>query len=400
VFVIQNGTIIDGTGTKPFRGNVRVEGEKIAAVAKEVSLDGATIVDASGQFVLPGLIDCHVHLCLDGDASGQVKTDDGYIALQMLKHAQDSLRAGFTTLRDCGGMNYLEMSLRNAITDGLFVGPRLALAGRLLSITSSGASFYPGMYREADGVDEVRKGAREQFKRGADFIKVMSSGAVLAPGEQPRAPQFEVDELRAAVQEATKVGSYVAAHAHSVAGMRNAVEAGARTIEHGTFLSEDAALMDMMAERGVFVVPTLKVFRDMTSDNSNAIPTWMVEKAKRIGEHHRHSIQTAIKNGINVALGTDACTPFNRHGDNADEFALLGDCGMSALQAIHAGTLSAARALGWDSWLGSVEVGKAADIIAVAKDPLADLRNLHKQNVVWVMKAGRFVHRNTKDATL
>jgi imidazolonepropionase-like amidohydrolase len=192
-----------------------------------------TTLDLSGRFVLPGLIDCHVHLAMDGPPDSRLTGEWAWTTLLMLKHAQNSLAAGITTVRDVGGRHGLEFSVRRSIEEGLWVGPRMQLAGKLLSITSAGADYYDGMYREADGVDEVRKAAREQLKAGADLLKVLATGAVLTPDEQPGAVQFGLDELRAAVEEARKVGKGVAAHAHALEGIRNAVAAGVRTIEHG-----------------------------------------------------------------------------------------------------------------------------------------------------------------------
>lgn len=394
--VIKGATLIDGTGGEPQKSrSLKIAGGKIQAVVPDGEVNGGAsgVLDATGWYVMPGLIDCHVHLALDGNPAGDLRGPHAWTTLQMLKHAQDSLKSGFTTLRDVGGRHHLEFSVRNAIEQGLWAGPRLALGGKLLSITSTGTEFFDGMYREADGLDEVRKAAREQIAAGADHIKVMSTGAVMTPGEEPLSTQYNVDEMRVVVEEAAKCGKYVAAHAHAVQGIRNAVEAGVRTIEHGTFLQEDERLMATMAEKQIFLVPTLKVFHDMTGDDKTGIPDWMKDKAKRLVETHRKSIEQAIKHGVPIAMGTDACTPYNYHGDNAKELELMRDCGMSAMAAIVASTRDAARAIGWGAWLGTLEVGKAADLIVLKKNPLEDLRNIRRENIAFVMKGGEVVAR-------
>jgi imidazolonepropionase-like amidohydrolase len=223
-------------------------------------------------------------------------------------------------------------------------------------------------------VDEVRKAVREQFKAGADLIKLMASGAVMAKGEKPEATQYGVDEITAAVEEARKIGKPVAAHSHAAQAIRNAVEAGVNSIEHGTYLHRDPKLMDEMASRQTFLVPTLKVLHDMIS--GEGVPSWMREKAKYIFEDHKKSVTLAIGAGVPIAMGTDAATPFNFHGMNAMELQLMSECGMSSMQAIVSSTANAAKLLGWGDWLGRLEPGKAADLIVLDKNPLDDLKVL------------------------
>jgi imidazolonepropionase-like amidohydrolase len=248
------------------------------------------------------------------------------------------------------------------------------------------------MYREADGVDEVRKAAREQLKAGADLIKVLATGAVLTPDEQPGAVQFGLDELTVAVEEARKVGKGVAAHAHAIEGIRNAVEAGARTIEHGTYLNQDERLMATMAERGIFLVPTLKTGFDVLSGDRPGVPTWIREKMKAVQEDALLSVRRASEFGVPIAMGTDAATPYNYHGDNAMELVWMQEAGLSPMQAIVASTANAARALGWDSWLGTLEPGKVADLLVVAGNPLDNLRLLaDRRHIELVFKDGQVV---------
>jgi imidazolonepropionase-like amidohydrolase len=400
ITVLKHGTIIDGTGNKPIeRGLIALEDQLILYAGrpegwKEPPGKSIHEIDLTGRFVLPGLIDCHVHIAAECLPDSTMNGPWGWTSLVMLKHAQNTLAAGITTIRDVGGRHHLEFSLRKAMEAGLFAAPRMALAGKLLSITSTGSEWYDGMYREADGVDEVRKAAREQLKAGADLIKVLATGAVLAPGEKPGAAQFELDELRAAVQEAAKVGKIVAAHAHGIEGIRNAVEAGAKTIEHGTYLNKDPRVMERMAKEKIFLVPTLKAGVDIIEGNKPGIPDWIMEKSKQTQEDALLSLRRAHELGVPIAMGTDAATPYNFHGENAMELAHMAGAGLSAMECIVASTQNAARALGWDDKLGTLQPGKLADLIVVKKNPLEDLRSLaDRKNIEYVMQGGKFVAR-------
>lgn len=396
--ILKHMQIIDGTGRPPQEQSILViQNGHIIYVGPQAGWtttaeEPAAELDLTGRTILPGLIDCHVHLAGDGSPDSRLPGNTSWATLLMLKHAQNSLAAGITTVRDVGGRHGIEFAVRQAITSGMWVGPRMQLAGKLLSITSAGTEYYEGMYREADGVDEVRKAAREQLKAGADLIKVLATGAVLTPGEVPGAEQFGPDELRAAVEEARKVGKSVAAHAHGIQGIRNAVAAGARTIEHGTYLYQDEQVMEAMAEREIFLVPTLKAGFDVLYGERPGVPDWIREKLKEVQEHALHSTQRAMELGVPIAMGTDAATPYNFHGDNALELRWMVEAGLSPMQTIVASTANAARALGWDSWLGTLEAGKVADLIVVKGNPLDDLRFLtERKNIEMVIKEGQIV---------
>ena len=399
--ILKQMTLIDGTGRPPQDHVILVICDgRIAYVGDEAGWVGdpdepSTVLTLPGCTVLPGLIDCHVHLALEGAPDGRLYGDVGWATLLMLQHAQQSLTAGITTVRDVGGRHGLEFAVRRAIEEGMWAGPRMQLSGKLLSITSAGAEYYEGMYREADGVDEVRKAAREQLKAGADLIKVLATGAVLTPNEQPGAEQFSLEELRVVVEEASKVGKPVAAHAHGIQGIRNAVSSGVRTIEHGTYLHQDERVMQTMAEQGIFLVPTLKAGFDIISGDRPGVPTWILEKSKQVQEDSIRSVQRALEMGIPIAMGTDAATPYNFHGDNAMELQWMSQAGLSPMQAIVAATSNAARALGWDSWLGTLELGKVADLLVVAGNPLDNLHLLaDRRNIELVIKDGQIVARS------
>ena len=254
--ILKNITLIDGTGSAPqFNVVLVIRDGKIfyaGAVSDWPNEEDAIILDLEGKFVLPGLIDAHVHLSGAGEADSQFKADDGDMTLKILSNAQKNLAAGITTVRDLGGWNELEFVVRDWIKRGEFAGPRLCLAGRFISITEAGADYYEGMYRVADGVDEVRKAVREQVTHGADLIKVGVTGAVLVESGVPGATHFNEDEIQALVQEAAKFGRRVAAHAHGADGIMKALRAGVNTIEHGTFLFQNAEAIHFMAEHGIF----------------------------------------------------------------------------------------------------------------------------------------------------
>ncbi len=398
--VLKNGTLLDGTGSPPQpqrtlviqHGRIVSLGDEGHWVASPEEL--VTTLDLTGRYVLPGLIDCHVHLAGNGAPDSRLQGNAGWATLLMLNHAQKSLAAGITTVRDVGGRHGLEFAVRRALEEGMWAGPRMQLAGKLLSITSAGTEYYEGMYREADGVEEVRKATREQLKAGADLIKVMATGAILTPNEIPGAVQFGLEELRVAVEEANKVGKPVAAHAHGIQGIRNSVAAGVKTVEHGTYLHQDTQVIETMAERGIFLVPTLKAGFDVLQGERPGVPAWIQEKLKYVQDDAIRSVQSAVQGGVPIAMGTDAATPYNFHGDNAMELVWMCEAGLSPMQAIVSATSNAARALGWENWLGTLELGKVADLIVLTKNPLEEIAVLADQRTIeFVMKEGQVVAR-------
>ena len=393
--VIKNITLIDGTGREPIQDAVVAlrEGKVLyagPALGRSDAQTGDVIeLDLNGQFVLPGLIDCHVHLSGSGEADSQFYAPAGSMALKILKNAQRNLAAGITTVRDLGGWSELEFDVRRAIQRGEFAGPRMCLAGRFISITEAGAEYYSGMYRVADGVDEVRKAVREQVKNGANVIKMGVTGAVLVESGVPGTTHFNEDEVCALVEEAKKFGKRVAAHAHGIDGIRKAVQAGINTLEHGTYLYQDERLIQHMAQNGIFLVPTLKVGWDIIHANNSAMPLWIMDKNQATQGEAASSLKLAYDAGVPIAMGSDVGTPLNYHGENALEVYWMQQAGMSALDALVSATGNAARALGWESWLGTLEEGKVADLIVYDKNPLEDLRLLaDKTSLQFVMKDG------------
>ena len=395
--ILYNCTLIDGTGRDPIADAlIAISDGKIYYVGSASGwgeADRESIkVDLHGQYVLPGLIDAHVHLSGSGEKDSQFYAPTGQMALKILSNAQKNLAAGITTVRDLGGWSELEFDVRRSIQRGEFAGPRMCLAGRFISITEAGADYYAGMYRVADGVDEVIKAVREQVKHGADVIKMGVTGAVLVESGVPGTTHFNFDEMQALVAEAKKFGKPVAMHAHGIDGISKAIEAGVNTLEHGTYLYQDPNVIQQMVERGVFLVPTLKVGWDVILAEHSMIPLWIMDKSKASQDDAHRSLKMAYEAGVQIAMGSDVGTPLNVHGENALEVYWMEQAGLSKMDAIVAATGNAAKALHWDSWMGMLETGKVADLIVHAKNPIEDLRALaDKASLQFVMKDGIIV---------
>jgi imidazolonepropionase-like amidohydrolase len=372
--------------------DVRIEGEWITDLARPVSPpSGETTIHATGLHLLPGLIDCHVHLVMaseDPDPSANARRPDTAIALHASRAAERTLLAGVTAVRDVGGWNYLEMGLRDAIDRGVQSGPRLFLAGRLLSVPTGGAEYYPGMYEVAEGTEKVRGAVRKQLAHGADLIKVMATGAMLSPESEDAGDiQYSPAELETVVHEAERSGRHVAAHAHAAQGVRNAMEAGVGSIEHGTFADEST--LREMAERGTFLVPTLSPSEALLEDRevAGSMPEHQRARLIQTREIHIETMRRAHRAGVPIAMGTDAGTPANQHGRNPQECRLMvEDMGMSPEEAIKASTLNPARLLRREADFGAIWPGRYADIVGCRGNPLDDISELTR--LVLVVKGG------------
>jgi len=397
--VIIGAKLIDGTGKSPVDdATVIIKDNKIMDVGKGLDIPrGAKVIDAEGRTLLPGLIDSHVHMCSNSDPSIMANLNYRWGVLQLFgyRNGVNMLEAGFTTVRDMGAPLDFGLSLRDAINRGVVKGPRVLACGNIISMTGGHADFhlpsgisYEGMSRIADGVQECRKAAREQLRSGADFIKICSSGGVMSPTDPVDTPQFTVEEIKTITYEAACVGKRVASHAHGPTGIKNAIEAGVKTIEHGSLIDEEA--MKMLKEAGGFLVPTFVAGWNIVEHGlEGGIPKYAVDKAEEVAYEVRKNALKSHKMGVKVAVGTDAGTPFNRHGDNAQEIIHFVDAGFTPMEAIVAATKTGSECLGLENQIGTVEKGKLADLILVEGDPLKDIKVLGaKQNIKLVMKDG------------
>lgn len=400
--VLRAAQVIDGTGAEPIKnGAVVVTDDKIVAVGASANIKipaGARVINLGNVTLMPGFIDAHTHIIgrVLGDPEGQfsaVKDYDSFGSILAVGNAQKTLLGGFTTIRNVGANDFNDLALRKAINEGWIIGPRMLTAGHSIGITGGHCDengYKPGLIDGdfktgiADGVEQVRAAVRYQVKYGADLIKTCATGGVLSEGDAVGVPQYTYEELKAMVDEATKLERKVAAHAHGTEGIKIAVRAGVASIEHGSFLDEEGA--KMMSERGTFLVPTLMAGETVERLAKGGILKGLrAEKALAAAAAMRQGIKIAVANRVLIALGTDAgVIP---HGTNGHEFVLMVEWGgMRPMDAIIAGTLNGAKLLGLDKTIGSLTVGKYADIVAVPNDPLKDIKQMEK--TVFVMKNG------------
>ena len=327
-------------------------------------------VDCSGGTVMPGLIDCHVHLLFRGEPDPMAaleKLDAAHAVVRALEHAADTLRGGTTSVRDCGGREYQEFAVRNACNDGRFPGPTIRAAGKMICMTGGHGNR---MGRVADGPDEVVKAVREQVHAGCDLVKIMATGGVMTPGVNPEDAHYSAQEMAVGIAEAKRFHRPTASHAQGAEGILNATRGGVTSIEHGIFMNEECCRE--MVERGTFLVPTLAALRNILDHVEAGIPDYVIEKAARCAEAHERSVRMFNEAGGRIALGTDAGTPFNLHGHNSDELGLMVDVGLSNLEALRAGTSNAADLMGLED-RGRIAEGAAADLLVVEGDPSRDI---------------------------
>jgi imidazolonepropionase-like amidohydrolase len=394
----SNGTVFDGTGAAPTVADIAIEGDRIVEIGTGSSLDGDESIDCSGQLVTPGLIDCHVHFMADGDFSPNTHLDTPFSMkfFQAAERMQRTLACGVTTVREAGGS---DLGVKEAQEHGLIAGPRMQVSITILSQTGGHGDTWavcgahmPGMmdahpgrpHNIVDGPDEMRRKVRELVRAGADVIKVCTSGGVLSRRDDPQHAHFLADELDVLVAEATAAGRFVMAHAQATDGIKNAIRAGIRSIEHGIFLDDEA--IQMMLDAGTYLVPTLIAPLGVLDAEARGVslPTVILDKARAVVDIHRESIRRAIDAGVKIAMGTDSgVTP---HGQNLRELAQMADLGMSPTAAFESSTRIAAELMGVEADLGTLEVGKLADAVMFSGTDL-DVSDL-RQRVERVFQAG------------
>jgi imidazolonepropionase-like amidohydrolase len=405
VVAVRAGRLIDPKAGQVIPGAViLIENGRVKAVGPSVAVPpGATLIDLSAMTVLPGLIDCHTHLVGDyvddADPLSELKTSSAQRAFESIPNAKITLDAGFTTVRDVGTYRaFVDVALRNAINARQVEGPCMFVAGAYVTVPGGGGEVTglpdalkaPAEMRRgvAANVEEVRQRVRELLAGGADFIKIIATGAVLTAGTTPSMPEFTEAEIRAAVDEAARHGTFVAAHAHGAEGIKNAIRAGVRTIEHGSFLDDEG--IALMVKHGTW--PVADIYNgDYIEDvgTRDGWPEEIMRKNRETTGTQRANFAKAVQAGVRIGYGTDAGV--YPHGDNARQFAYMVKYGMTPLDAIRSATISAAASLGRTQELGSITPGRFANIIAVEGDPLEDIRRLERvSGVIW---KGRLVPR-------
>lgn len=398
--LIHCGTLIDGIKNESqSQVTIVVEGKKITAIQKgfTVASDNDKVVDLKSKTVMPGLTDMHVHLESETSKGGESKRyqqNQADIAFDAAKYAKTTLLAGFTSVRDLGGSG-VNIALRNAINKGTTVGPRVYTSGKTIATTGGHGDpsnalsdkltldpqYLTGV---VNGVDECRQAVRQRYKEGSDCIKITATGGVLSLAKNGKAPQFTEEEVRAIVETAKDYGFHVAAHAHGAEGIKRAVRGGVTTIEHGTFMDDEA--IELMKKHGTYLVAT--ILAGKTVADSAKVPGYyhplVVPKALETGPLIQATFAKAYKAGVKIVFGTDSGVSV--HGYNAFEFQYMVEAGMPAMEAIKAATIIPAEIMGTQKDLGSIEIGKIADIIATDGNPLQDIKMMRK--VSFVMKDG------------
>lgn len=398
---IRCKNLIDGTGA-PARQNatITIERDLISDVRTgpaQIPPD-VNVIDLSDYTVMPGMMDCHCHILIEGVdlRSMYLGESSAAKAFRGLRNAQRALQAGFTTIRNPGDIDrdFAHLEVRNAINKGWFQGPRIFSAGHYLSITGGHGDLNDvahefkmgGFGRLVDSPEDMRRAVREEVKYGADWVKFFATGGVLSATDDPALAAFSFDEMRACVETASSLGRPVSAHAHGTRGITDAVRAGVRSIEHGTMLEEQT--VELMIERGTYLVPTAWVMTSMAAgENPMSLPNDSFDKAKRMAEFHRRSIQLAHRAGVKIVTGTDVgVVP---HGGNAHELLTLVDYGLKPMEAIVAATRTAAEMLRIEDRTGTLRPGLQADLIALPENPLERIEALLR--VGFVMRSGEII---------
>ena len=375
-----------------------IDGNKITGILKEedyVQEDPEVeIIDLSDKFVMPGLIDAHVHVCMDGSPTvdGLYKKLPGEVTINAVLEAQKDLMAGYTTIRDEGGTNYSDIAVKRAIDQKMVKGPRMFVSGQALTaVGGHGDSHFSPCIEHAslatviNGADEARNAARLNFKYGADQVKLFATGGVMSFGDEPGAAELTFEEMKAALDIAKSKGRISSAHAHGAEGIKNAIRAGITSIEHGMLIDEEA--MEMMAKNGVYLIPTIiAADRIVEYGKKGALPMWMALKAEECLNNHGDHIRHMLELGVKIGFGSDAGCAFDNHGDQSYEFELMTKYGFTPAKALIAATRINAELMRMDGQIGTIKEGKFADLAAFDENPLDNIKTM--MNCVFVMKDG------------
>lgn len=397
VTLLKNTNVIVGTNEQLLHNAYILFDEKTSKIIevgqhssdKEMNIKYDKSFDLEGCWVLPGLINGHVHIMRDGSADPDAKIKNEsmeMITLHALKNAKKHLDIGVTTIRDLGSTESTTLAVRNAIQLKIFDGPNVYSSGTPLIMT--GGHFRTG--KEVDGANEVRKGTRQLLKQNVDVVKLFATGGIYSEGEEPSSPQLTIDEIKVAVEESHKAGIPVACHAQGLTGIYNCLNAGVDTIEHAIFADEKA--LELFAEKETFLVPTMIAMVKIAEGKEFGIPEYAVEKAKKIVETHFTMLEKAIKYNVKIATGTDAGSPCNLPEDIFNEFSIMVEAGMSEMAVIEASTSVAAEAINAKK-RGVIEKGAIADLLVVTSNPLKNIKNLKEQKMV--IKGGEIFKNNT-----